>query len=150
MTIRLSTGCRNAMLGDTTHKGIKGALDSGFMNVYTGTQPASADTGATGTLLGTVTVNNDGVTGITWTAAASGVLAKNGSELWQFGGLAAGVAGWFRFYPAGGSPGSTSTTEVRVDGLIGTAGADANMSNTNVALSAVSTVDSASITMPAS
>src|SRR5271165_2345079 len=132
MTIRLSTGARAAMMGDGTNKGLIAALTAGFMNIYTGTQPATADTGATGTLLGTVTHNNDGTTGITMQQSAG--VASIYNTNWQFAGLAVGVAGWFRYWPAGGNPAATSTTEPRVDGLIGTAGADLNFTNTNIAL----------------
>ena len=151
MTIRLSTGARNAMMGDGTNEGLAAALAAGFMNIYTGTQPALADTGATGTLLGTVTKNNDGSTGITMGPAAAGVLSiHSGNTPWQFGGLAVGTAGWFRYWPASGNPASTSSTEPRVDGLIGTAGADLNMTNTTIAISAVTTIDSFTLTLPTS
>jgi len=138
------------MLGDGSSVGIRGALAAGFMAIYQGTQPASADTGASGLQLGKVTVDDDGTTGLTFDAAAAGVLSKAAAEAWKFHGLADGVAGWFRFYPAGGNPTATSSTETRVDGLIGTAGADANMTNVNVVTDAVSSVDSCTITMPAS
>jgi len=151
MTIRLSTGARNAMMGDGTNKGLAAALAAGFINIYTGTQPATADTGATGTLLGTVTKNNDGSTGITVGPAAAGVLSQaSGNTPWQFGGLAAGVAGWYRYWPAGGNPAANSSTEARVDGLIGTAGADLNFTNTTIAVSAVTTIDSYTLTLPTS
>jgi hypothetical protein len=149
MTVRLSTGARNAMLGNGTNAGLRAALALGFMNIYSGSQPATADAAATGTLLGTVTVN-DGGTGLTFDAAAAGVLSKAAAETWKFHGLAAGTAGWFRFYDAADTPSGSSATSKRVDGLIGTAGADVNMSNTAVVLAAVSTIDAFSITLPAS
>jgi hypothetical protein len=150
MTIRLSTGMRNVCMGDGTNKGVGGVLALGFISIYQGTQPASPDTGATGTVLGLVTLNGDGSTGLSWEVAAAGVLSKDTDEVWQFTGLANGVAGWFRCWPAGGNPLSTSSTEARVDGLIATAGGDANMSNVNVVTGAVSTVDAFTLTMPAS
>jgi len=149
MTIRLSTGMRGKMLDGGTTGGVKGALALGFCAIYDGTQPASADTGATGNLLGTITVN-DGGTGGTFDASVAGVLSKAAAETWKFHGLLNGTAGWFRFYPAGGTPTATSATEARIDGLIGTAGADMNISNTTIVAAAVSTVDSFSFTMPAS
>lgn len=150
MTIRLSTGMRNALLTGGSGGGVNGALTVGFLYLYDGTQPASADTGATGTMLGKVTVDDDGTTGLTFDAAAAGVLVKAAAETWQFHGLAAGNVGWFRFSEAADTPGNTSTTAKRIDGLVGTAGADANITNTAVALAAVSTVDDWSFTMPAS
>ena len=49
MTVKLSTGLRNAMSGTT---GYSGALNGGVVYAYTGPQPVSADAAATGTLLG--------------------------------------------------------------------------------------------------
>lgn len=65
MTVKLSTGLRSAMLNGGVGGGVKGALDLGKINIYSGPQPLTADTGATGTLLGTVTVNAGG-TGLTF------------------------------------------------------------------------------------
>lgn len=56
MTIKLSTGLRTKMLDGGAAGGMKGALNGGFINIYSGPQPLSADTGATGTLLATVSV----------------------------------------------------------------------------------------------
>ena len=150
MTIRLSTGMRNALLLGGSTGGVSGALGSGFLYLYDGTQPASADTGASGTLLGKVTVDDDGTTGLTFDAPSAGVLAKAAAENWKFHGLASGNVGWFRFSEASDTPTSTSTTAKRIDGLVGTAGADANITNTAVVSAAVSTVDDWSFTMPAS
>lgn len=148
MTVRLSTGLRNKMLDGGSTGGIKGSLNLGFINVYSGPQPLTADTGATGTLLGTVSVNAGG-TGLTFDAASGGVISKAAAEAWKFNGLAVGTAGWFRFYPAAGSPSSTSTTEARLDGSIAAAGADLNLSNISITVSAPSTVDVFQFTIPA-
>jgi hypothetical protein len=141
---------RNSVLNGGANNGIGAALRLGFLYLYDGTQPASADTGATGTLLGKVTINNDGVTGLTFDPAANGVMHKAAAENWQFHGLAAGNVGWFRFCEATDVPGNTSSTTKRVDGLVGTAGADANISNTAIVAGAISTVDDWSFTMPPS
>lgn len=128
--------------------GIKGALNLGFINIYSGAQPLTADTGATGTLLGTVSVDAGG-TGLTFDATVAGVIAKATAETWKFLGAATGTAGWFRFWPAGGNPAATSTTEARLDGNIATVGGDMNMSNISIVTSAPSTVDVFSFTLPA-
>jgi hypothetical protein len=149
MTVRLSTGMRNKLLDGGTGGGVKGALELGFIGIYTGAQPASADTGATGTLLGVVTRDGDGATGLQFGSASAGVIAK-AAQVWRFTGLADGTAGWWRFYPAGDTPTSNSSTAARIDGSVGSAGADINMTNVTVQTSAVSTVDSFTITMPTS
>lgn len=148
MTVRLSTGLRGKMLDGGTGGGIKGALNLGFINVYSGPQPLSADTGATGTLLGTASVNAGG-TGLTFDAAVAGVIAKAAAETWKFNGAATGTAGWFRFYPAAGNPANTSTTEARIDGSIAVSGADMNLSNISITVSAPNTIDVFQFTLPA-
>ena len=147
MTVRLSTGMRNSMLDGGTSKGVKGALAAGFMAILTGSQPATADAAATGTLLGTVSVNGAG-TGTTYDAAVAGVLSKAAAEVWRFTGLAAGIAGWFRCYPAGDTITNISTTATRIDGAIGSSGADLNLTNLTIAVSQVNTVDTFTITLP--
>lgn len=148
MTVRLSTGLRNKMLDGGASGGIKGALNLGFINIYSGPQPLSADAPATGTLLGTVSVDGGG-TGLTFDASVNGTLAKAAAEIWKFLGLAAGTAGWFRFYPAGGNPAGNSTTEARLDGSCGSSGADMNLTNIAVALGVPNTVDVFQFTQPA-
>lgn len=149
MAIRLSTGLRNKMLDGGTGGGIKEALASGFIAILTGSQPASADAAATGTLLGTVTVNGDGVTGLTFDAAVAGVISKAAAEAWKFTGLAAGIAGWYRFYEAGDTITSISTSAARIDGAIGSSGADLNLSNLSIGVGQVNTCDTFTYTLPA-
>lgn len=76
MTLRLSTGARNKMLNAS---GFSGLFNKGSINIYSGSQPATADAAPTGTLLGIVTVGSGALTQetqatgtIVITAAASG------------------------------------------------------------------------------
>jgi hypothetical protein len=149
MSIRLSTATRNKLLDGGTGGGIKNMFNLGFINLYTGSQPNTPSVGATGTLLGTVTVNGDGTTGVGFDAAAAGVIAKAVAQTWKFTGLAAGIPGWFRLYAAGGTPSTTDDTQARLDGGIGSSGADLNLTNLNVQIGQVNTVDSFTVTMPA-
>lgn len=152
MAVRLSTGMRNKMLDGGAAGGIKGYFSgatNAFIKIYSGPQPLSADTGATGTVLGIVTKDADGVTGLTFDAAVAGTIAKAVAEIWKFNGAAAGTAGWFRMYPENGDPSITSTTEGRIDGSIATSGADMNLSNIAITIGAPNTVDVFSFTMPA-
>jgi len=127
--------------------GMREVFRHGFINIYSGPQPLTADTGATGTLLGTVTVN-DGGTGLTFDIATTNVLSKAVAETWKCHGLAVGTAGWFRFYPAGGNPAILSTSEARLDGSTASSGADMNISNISFAVGAPCTVDTFSYTQP--
>lgn len=76
MALRLSTGLRNFIL---QHGSLKDALQNGRIEVYTGSQPASADSAVQGTLLATLTKSSGAHTAevlaagsITLTGGASG------------------------------------------------------------------------------
>jgi len=150
MTVRLSTGLRNNLAGTT---GFASTFANGVIEIRTGTQPATADSAATGTLLGVVTLNSgaftDGVStnGLTFAAAASGAVSKSG--VWSFNGIADGTAGWFRFRGNAADAGGVSTTLPRLDGSIATSGADMNLSNITITTGAPNTIDSFTYTQPA-
>lgn len=148
MTARLSTGLRNAMLAGGSSGGFKGALHLGFIAFYSGPQPLTADSAASGTLLGTVSVNGSG-TGLTFENPVAGVVSKAAAEAWRLTGVADGTAGWFRFYPAAGNPAISSSTEARLDGTLGTANADVVVSNIAIRTGIPVTVDQFSFSLPA-
>ena len=153
MTVKLSTGLRNALLGTASFSDI---FDHGVIEVRTGPQPVNADAAATGTLLGTITVDAGAFTpgtatnGLTWEAASGGAIAKSASENWKMEGVAAGTAGWFRLKGNGVDGGGSSTSLPRIDGSIGTSGADLNISNIAVTVGAPITIDVFSFALPAS
>lgn len=89
MTIRLSTGLRNAIAGPL---GFIGAINKGVIKIYSGTQPASADAAVTGTLLGTVTVASGALTAET---RASGTITITGAS----GTITAITVGTFNIIP---------------------------------------------------
>jgi hypothetical protein len=148
--IRLSTGLRTNLAGTT---GFAATFANGVIEIRSGTQPASADSAATGTLLGTVTLASGAFTpgtatnGLTFAAAANGAVSKSGT--WSFVGIAAGTAGWFRLKGNGVDEGGASTTLPRLDGSIAVSGADMNLSNIAIAIGAPTTIDSFTWTQPA-
>jgi len=151
MTLRLSTGLRTTLVGST---GFASTFANGVIEIYTGTQPATADAAVTGTLLGTVTLNSGAFTpgsptnGLTFGAASGGAVAKSG--VWSFDGIAIGTAGWFRLKGNATDAGGISTTLPRLDGSVAVSGADMNMSNISVTIGSPHTVDSFTWTQPAS
>ena len=150
MTVRLSTQLRTNLAGST---GFAATFANGIIEVRTGTQPATADAAATGTLLGTITLNSGAFTpgtstnGLTFATAAGGAVSKSG--VWSFNGVAAGTAGYFRLKGNALDNDALSTTLPRLDGSIATSGADLNLSNISISPGAPSTVDSFTWTQPA-
>ena len=112
MTVKLSTGFRNALLNN---QGFSEIFSAGVIAMYSGAQPASADDAPTGTLLGYITkdgaafVPGSPTNGLNWGAAAGGVIGKN-TDNWRLTGAAAGTAGWFRLMGNAADNGLASTT----------------------------------------
>lgn len=76
MTIRLSSGLRNAV---AQCLGVAGALASGSIEIYSGAQPASADSAVSGTLLGVVTLNSGALTKETQASQTITLAGSSGS-----------------------------------------------------------------------
>lgn len=92
------------------------------------------------------------VNGLLFTDAANGAVTKMGS--WSFTGLSVSTqtAGWFRLQGSTVDAGGLATAApwpARVDGSVGTSGADLLLSNISIALGQVTTVDTFSLTVPA-
>ena len=151
MTVRLSTKLRDNLAGTT---GFAATFANGIIEIRTGAQPVSADAAATGTLLGTVTLNSGAFTpgsptnGLTFAAAENGAVSKSG--VWSFSGIAAGTAGWFRLKGNALDNDALSTTLPRLDGSIAVSGADMNLSNLTISVAAPNTIDSFTWTQPKS
>ncbi len=155
MALKFSTGLKHQLLN-----AIKGAvtttasLENGIIWVYSGSQPADADSAATGVALLKITVGSGAfahgtsTNGLNFNAAAAGVLTKT-SAVWSGVGLANDTAGWFRFVGNPTDALGASTTLPRIDGRVSTSGAELNMSNLVVAVGATSTIDSFTLNFPA-
>lgn len=127
MAERLSTGFVNAV---NQTGSVKSVMQDGVIRIYSGTQPANADTTeGSATLLMKITVDAGAFTpgsatnGLEMGTSTDGVLSKSSSETWKGVGLAAAgtgtTAGWYRWYDNDETTGD-STTAIRVDGAIGT------------------------------
>jgi hypothetical protein len=150
MAFRLSTGIANEMMGISGNN-FRDLLNNGWIRIYTGSQPASADYTETGTLLCIVSSTQGTAVddGLKFGTSASGVLPIT-TPAWEGKAVAAGVAGWFRLYGSNGTMGSmgSSNTAIRVDGAIGVSGAELNLSNTTFAVDAVVSITSGNVTQP--
>lgn len=122
----------------------------------TGTQPNGYAVSATLTTITASYVNMAGgvapVNGLKFDDPVNGETTIYGAQVWSGVNAAAGVAGWFRFLGSEADSGiaDTTGTEIRVDGSVSTTGADLNLNNTTLALSATTRVTSATMTVPAS
>lgn len=141
--LKISTGLRNAMLDTAT---LRTVLNLGKVMIYGGAVPATADAAVTGSLLCTIT-NNSTATGITMEAATAGTISKTSAEVWSGVNSAAGTATHYR-HVAAGDTGVNSTTEVRVQGLIATSGAELNLTSVALSNAATQTIDFYTITLP--
>ena len=146
MALRQSTSTRTALAGT---RGLKDIYNGGYIDIYSGGQPASADYAETGSKLVRITIASGGAAtaGITFGTAAAGLLPKSGTS-WSGVVLLAGVAGWFRLYGTGGTSGS-SESERRTDGNVGVSGSDLVLANTSLTLSSTLTIDTFTLGVPA-
>lgn len=145
MAFKVSTGLRNYML-DTGS--FKGAMDLGFLRIYKGTVPATADDAlGSAAILTEITVDADGVTGLTFDAAVSGIIPKASAETWQGENSDTGVATFFRFVqPA--DTGNAVPEELRIQGTVGTVGAELNLSNTTLTALGIQTINHFNVALP--
>lgn len=145
MTFHVSTGLRTAMLGGNS---LKATMASGFIDIYSGPVPATADAAPDPSCvkLCRVSVNSSG-TGITFDAASNGQIPKNASEVWSGTNLASGTASFYR-HVAPGDDATASTTQARLQGNIAQAGAEMNLTNTALTSGATQTVDYYVVALP--
>lgn len=134
MAVRLS-----ASLANDLANAIKTAVDAGAagkIKIYTGSQPATADTAVSGTLLATFTLSDP-----SFGAASGGVITLAGVPL-TVAAAATGTAGWFRLM--------TSADASVLDGSVGTSGNQINLNTTSITSGVNVTITSGTITMPTS
>lgn len=128
----------------------KAGLDSGFLKLYSGTVPATADAALGGaTLLATLTLGGDDTTGLTIDATATdGVIKKPDAAVWQDPTPpATGTAAFYRWEQTGDT-GASSTTDRRVQGTVGNIGCDLNLSSTTITTGVAFSLNTFTIRQP--
>jgi len=132
MAFRLATIARNDACN-----GVVDLLDSGQIQIYTGTQPGTAGATPTGTLLGTCVFGaaafGDAVTG---TATANAITADSSAD-------DSGTAGCFRLTTSGGTSGVA-------DGTCGQGAGDLSFDNSVIVAGGEIAVTSFTVTVPTS
>lgn len=132
----------------TMSHSIQDIFNGGFLELYTGSRPSSADDAPPGTLL--VRIYSDGVSaGLSFDDAASGIISKKSTETWSGTGITSGSIGWARLKTVGDG-GSTSTTDERLDLNVSTTGASINLSSISVQSGVPLSISNFTITLPAS
>jgi hypothetical protein len=135
MAVRIATSARNAA-ADALVDLIDAGPAAGYVEIRTGSQPATANTAASGTLLVTATLGDPA-----FGAAASGVATAN--AIGSATGVAAGTAGWFRTYDSTGAAvhdGSVTATG---------GGGDMTINTTTISVGLTVNITAYTVTMPA-
>jgi hypothetical protein len=143
MAISNSTGYKNAV---AVTGSIRSVRNGGFLKIYSGTPPTTADDalGTGNTLLVTIS-DNGGSGGLNFDSTpVNGVLQKDSSQTWSGTAVASGTATFFR-WEMSGDTGNSSTTAIRVQGSVGLIGADLNLASTNITSGSVIVIASYNI-----
>jgi hypothetical protein len=134
MATRLATATANAMadaIDALTNTG-----GAGKLRIYTGSQPATPETAASGTLLVEFTLQNPA-----FSAASAGIITLAGTPL-TVNASNTGTAGWFRIVNGAG--------DAVTDGTVGLSGEQINLNTTACATGVGVTVTSGTIAVPTS
>ena len=138
----------------TVSKAMKDVFRNNVIRIYSGAAPADANAAESGVLLLKLTLSSGAVTpgaaanGNNFDDITTGVLSKD-TNVWSGVGLADGTAGYWRMYDNGEITGAVSTAK-RMQGLCGTSGTAFVMSSTSIVTGATITLDTFTITQPAS
>jgi len=149
MAFQFSTGLKNGILGTSS---LSTLLTDGYIKLYAGTMPATAD-GALGAavLLNTYSdASGSGAgNGLEFDAPDSGGISKQTGQVWSGLSVAAGTATFFRYIQQADT-GVDSPTQVRVQGTVGGAGADMFVQTAAISDATTYTIDYFTIVIPAS
>lgn len=134
MTTRLSVAVRNSM-ANSIWTAVDAGPAAGTIKIYTGSQPATPDTAASGTLLATVTLPDP-----SFATASSGTITGNDPA--AVNPVASGTAGWFRV--------ADSTGAAVYDGAVTVTGSGGELQLSNTAIGPGINVDvtALSVTVP--
>lgn len=149
MSLKLSTGLRNGMLDGNS---LAVQLGTSVIKIYGSTdanssEPATADAAVPGNAQLLCTITGPVAAALEYEAAAGGILAKSIAQAWGGTNSASGIATWYR-HQGSADAGGASTSLPRLQGTVGVAGAELNLSNTTLTNGAPQTIDYYSIALP--
>ena len=115
-------------------------LNSGFIEIFTGTQPTDANQALTGTLLATLTFGSTAFgTPTASGSAGSRIVTATANSITSGTAAASGTAGYFALLKSDG-------TTVNAMGSVGTSGADLNFNSLSISSGATVSCSSFTIT----
>ncbi len=148
MALKLSTGLRDYLAATGS---LRAAINGGFIKIYSGTAPASADAalGSAGVNTLLVTISDDGEgDGLTFEATpADGVLSKTTGQSWLGVNESSGLASFFRWVMTG-DDGLASTSAIRMQGDVATLNAELNLANPNLTSAAEQPINHFFVAIP--
>lgn len=144
---------RNGIMEATVAAAVVTLRSRSGTGVTTAVVSSTGSVTATYVNMGAGTAGVAPVNGLILGPAAIGVIAKLSTQVWSFQGIAAGTAGWFRFYSSDTADTSALISVApfypRIDGSVAVSGADLNLSNIGIAVASANTIDLFTVTMPA-
>jgi hypothetical protein len=128
MAIKISGALRDHLL---TAGSLYAAVNGMVLRIYAGVVPASPEADVSGnTLLCTISTNSLG-TGLAFESApVNGMLSKAAAGIWSGAAVADGAATFYRLGTLSDTA-AASTTAKRIQGTVGLAGADLNVTDIN-------------------
>jgi len=133
--LRLATATRNVMM-DAVNTRVNVGSGAATVKVYSGTQPADANTGLSGnTLLATFTLDDPA-----YGSSSAGVITLAGVPR-ATTGVAAGTATWFRM--------ESSDPFTILDGDVGTSSATLILNTTTISIGVAVSITAGTLTQPA-
>jgi hypothetical protein len=111
---------------------------------------AVSTTASVGTITATSGIANSRYNGLMFGSASLGIIGKESAYSWQGSAVIAGTAGWFRLSENTDVPANLSTSAIRIDGSVGTSGADLVVGSASFVENGLVTIDTANFTNPSS
>lgn len=138
MATKITDAAQNAAV-DAVVDLVDAGAGAGTLRIYTGSQPADADTAPTGTLLVTITLDATAAFG----AAAAGVATLDVSPALSGVAVAAGTAGYFLIE-------DSNALNIMTGSITATGGGgDLELDNTSIAVSQTVNLTALTVSIPA-
>jgi hypothetical protein len=157
MALRTSTAHKNKLLGTSPFTTL---YNGGVILLYSGTQPTTADSAATGTILGIISLNSGWTgtdptaaittAGLTWGTPSGGAIGIATSAVWSCTAIGTGTVGWFRIRQAAADTMANDTSFIypRIDGAVGTTTGELQLTVVNLVTGVTpTTIQSASFAL---